>query len=190
MLLPDKLINPTRFALENPTSYEPEKLASYLQSAAHAGSRDLQKFKKEWHSETVRELWQSVNNAEVPQGEDAWSVDYAALLRNKQTSITEPTLSYGVGQQQESPNEDPPNKIIEDFKFRHQDLKITIVDDTKGFPLDLIVAQLEFRIEHDKKYKVIGKPDTADTALRTNILGHIDEKDKLVDVLVRNQKDV
>ena len=36
-LLPEKLINPARVALDNPGEHEPEKLATYLQTAAKAG---------------------------------------------------------------------------------------------------------------------------------------------------------
>lgn len=78
-LLPDTLVNPTRKILQASHQSAPEKLAAQLKDAAVCGSRDIQKFKKEYHSDEMRDLFQKVNTAEIPQGSDGWATDYITL---------------------------------------------------------------------------------------------------------------
>ncbi|KIW14765.1 hypothetical protein PV08_07550 [Exophiala spinifera] len=181
-LLPEKLINPTRFALENPHRYEPEKLAAYLQDAAQAGIRDVEKFKKDWHSDDVRELWQVVNTGDVPQGGDAWTLDYDTLILQNQgknsTSLESRTLTHSLNGQTDAEIA----KIVSDFQVKHPDLKISPAHEANPLPLDIGIGQVEFRIEKSRDastgtFKATYKPGTEPFALRDRILESIKKSD-------------
>lgn len=175
-LLPEKLINPTRFALENPDGYDPEKLAVYLQDAAHAGIQDVERFKRDWHSEDVRRLWRAVNIGDAPQGEDSWSVDYADLvLRTRNQNPQSAGLNVFSGSQPQTDADLA--RVVRDFRTKHPDIKLDIADDAHPLPLNITVAQLDLRVERNQApdatdFKVLGK-DTEPFALRDDILDTI-----------------
>ncbi|KAJ9613993.1 hypothetical protein H2200_002129 [Cladophialophora chaetospira] len=191
-LLPEKLINPARVALDNPAQYEPEKLAIYLQTAARAGSRDVEQFKKQWHSDDVRELWQTVNANELPQGGDGWNIEYGGLLQHTDTREQATTTAN-------EPSRDfppPPSgselvKLVDDFRARHPELKIHVSDQANPLPIDVQIGQLDFRVEQssdDTGYIVIGKPGTEASSLQHDIQQSISESEhraKLTTLLVR-----
>ncbi|OAP54646.1 hypothetical protein AYL99_11094 [Fonsecaea erecta] len=161
-LLPEKLINPARVALDNPGEYEPAKLAAYLQTAAQAGSRDVERFKKDWHSDDVRELWQTVHANDLPQGGDAWAFDYASLLRdaaaNEQTSITVRDASHDF----ETPSDAEVAKAVNDFRARHPEFTIHVSNEASLLPVDISVSRFDFRVEKSQTagrapYNVIDK---------------------------------
>ena len=177
-LLPDKLINPTRFALDNPGGYEPEKLATYLQKAAQAGSRDVQKFKKDWHSDEVRELWQSVGTHDVVQGGDAWSYDYVSLSQDVRSNEHISEAATGASHQLQPKAEEDVAKVVETFRSRHPELMIQAADATKTLPLKIRLAQLDFRITMDdshpsKAFVLLGEPESESSPLREEILQSI-----------------
>ncbi|KIX04238.1 uncharacterized protein Z518_07792 [Rhinocladiella mackenziei CBS 650.93] len=162
-LLPEKLINPTRFVLDNPDDYKPEKLAAYLQSAAQAGSRDVERFKKDWHSDDVRDLWQAVNTNDLPQGGDAWALDYGALLQHAGSNEQPSTTGSGSGPQVQPPSKAETAKTVKDFQVRHPALKLHVPDEANPLPLEITVAELEFCVDRDRSpgatgYTVTGKP--------------------------------
>ncbi|KIW93144.1 uncharacterized protein Z519_05749 [Cladophialophora bantiana CBS 173.52] len=194
-LLPEKLINPARVALDNPGDYEPEKLAAYLQTAALAGSRDLERFKKDWHSDDVRELWQTVNASDFPQGGDAWAFDYARLLRdaaaNEETSIsTGKEASHDFQPQSDAEIA----KTVDDFRARHPELKIHVSEEVSLLPIEIGVSRFDFRIEKKSSsggttYDVIDKSGAAASAvydMSTDVLQSIresKERDRLETLL-------
>lgn len=178
-LLPEKLINPTRFALENPGRYEPEKLAAYLQTAAHAGSRDVGRFKKDWHSDDMRELWQTVHANELPQGGDAWAFDYGGLLQQAPTNEKTSATRSSANQEFQPPNNDAEiAKTVNDFRTRHPELKMHVSDEANLLPIDISIAQMEFRVERKQsaggtEFTVTGKPSTEASPLRDDVLQSI-----------------
>lgn len=174
-LLPEKLINPARFALDNPGGYNPEKLATYMQTAAQAGSRDVERFKKDWHSDDVRELWLTVNANDFPQGGDAWAFDYGGLLQNAATTEQPSTMGNGASQEVQALGDAEIAKLVNDFRARHPELKIHVSDEAGLLPIDISVAQLGFRVEKGgsasvTEYSVSGDPFTETTILRDEIL--------------------
>ncbi|KAK5203580.1 hypothetical protein LTR41_010713 [Exophiala xenobiotica] len=174
-LLPEKLINPTRFALENPDGYDPEKLATYLQDAAQAGSREVERFKKDWHSDDVRELWHAVNAGDVPQGGDAWTLDYDDLLFNNGDKHAISMVVNGFSHDSHPQTDAEIAKIVSDFRLGHPELKVSVLDVEHPLPVDVGLGQLEFRIERDRSasdvtFKVLGKPGTEAFALHDDIL--------------------
>ncbi len=173
--MPEKLINPTRFALENPDGYDPEKLATYLQDAAQAGIREVERFKRDWHSDDVRELWHAVNAGDVPQGGDAWTLDYENLLVKNGDKHAVSTMVNGFSHDSHTQTDAEITKIVSDFRSRHPELKINVLDAAHPVPVDVGLGQLEFRIERDQSasdatFKVLGKPGTETFALRDDIL--------------------
>lgn len=190
-LLPEKLINPTRFALDNPGGYEPEKLAAYLHTAAQTGSQDVERFKKEWHSEDVRQLWSSVNTSELPQGADAWVMSYSSLLQSgaihEETLEATNAITQQQSQTQHIQSDGSTLESVAAFKTNHPDLQVEILNDTTGLPVNVIVAQLKFQVEKsadELSYKVIGRPNTEASALRNHILENMTASSSLVDLLV------
>ena len=176
--MPEKLINPTRFALENPFGYDPEKLADYLQDAAHAGSQDLVQFKKDWHSEDVRQLWHAVNTGDAPQGEDAWSVDYGDLVIRARNQHTQSTMVNGVSSAQQHQTDADLAKVVSDFRANHPDIKVDVADEAHPLPLNITIAQLDLCVEQDQTagatdFTVTGKPNTEPFALRDGIVDTI-----------------
>ena len=180
-LLPEKLINPARLALDNPGQYEPEKLATYLQIAAKAGGRDVEQFKKDWHGDDVRELWHTVNANDLPQGGDAWSIDYGGLLQDAATNEQTPTIADTASSEFPPLSDTEIVKVVEDFRTRHPELKIHVSDGNIPLPIDIQVAQLELRVERRRQstggteYNVIDKPGTDASSLRHNVLLSISE---------------
>ncbi|KAK4936452.1 hypothetical protein LTR10_022669 [Elasticomyces elasticus] len=177
-LLPEKLINPTRFALENPLGYDPEKLADYLQDAAHVGSQDLVRFKKDWHSEDVRHLWHAVNTGDAPQGEDAWSVDYGDLVIRARNQTSQSVIVNGLTSGQQPQTDADLAKATSDFRAKHPDIKIDVTDEAHPLPLNISIAQLDFRVEQNQTpgatdFTVTGKHNTEPFALRDGIVDAI-----------------
>ncbi|EXJ54420.1 hypothetical protein A1O7_09759 [Cladophialophora yegresii CBS 114405] len=182
-LLPDKLINPARVALENPGGYQPEKLATYLQTAAKAGSQDVEQFKKEWHGEDVRQLWHVVNANDLPQGGDAWPLDYGALLQDAATNDRTSITASDPSREFPPPNEPEIMQVVDDFCARHPELRIHVSDGATPLPIDIQVGKLDFRLEQRHsagatKYIVVGKPGTETSSLRHNVLQSISESQK------------
>jgi hypothetical protein len=179
-LLPEKLIDPARMALDNPGQFEPEKLAIYLQTAAKTGGQDLEKFKKDWHSDEFRELWHTVNTNDLPQGGDAWSVDYSGLLQetasNEQTSLSANNASSDF----QPPNNSEIVRVVDEFRARHPDLKIHVSDGPNPLPIDIEVAELDLRVEEKQstggvEYLVVSKPGADASKLRDMVLRSISE---------------
>jgi hypothetical protein len=189
-LLPEKLINPTRFALDHPDSYDPEKLAAYLQTAARAGSLDVERFKKDWLSEDMQGIWQSINVGDFPQGLDAWATDYAATLdlETKQKSSSFAMLSGGA-HPLELPTEAEIAQVVNEFRARHPELKTHVASESSPLPLDVSFGQLDFRVQQDEssggsEFVVRGAPDTGSLALRKDIIEGIQQSEGKVSLAV------
>ena len=193
-LLPEKLINPARFALDNPGNFEPEKLATFLQTAAKTGSKDVEKFKKDWHSDDVRELWQTVNTNDLPQGVDAWPLDYGVLVQDTATSERTSIHMKNASAEFQPRTGAETITAVNDFRARHPDLKMHVSDGPDPLPIDIQVAQLLIRIEQTPstggvEYNVTSTPGTPVSNLLRLILQTISESQKtapLGTILVRN----
>jgi hypothetical protein len=196
-LLPEKLINPARIALDNPGVYEPEKLAIYLQTAAQAGSSDVERFKKDWHSEDVRELWQAVHANDLPQGGDAWAFEYSQLVQDTATA-RQPRAALPKGSNSESrPQTDAEmQEVLERFQLRHPSVKVKVPDEKTVLPLDVEVSPLGgFRVQRGRPpaspgYEVVGMPGSLASSLRESVLRVIRDSSKnmaLADLLVRHR---
>lgn len=142
-LLPDKLVNPTREILQASRQPPPQKLAAQLKDAAITGSRDIQKFKKEYHSDEMRDLFHKVNTAEIPQGSDVWATDYVALAKRLE----------GGDRDKADSNVEPSVELISDsdaikhFRDEHSNVEITMLDEEAGLPLQITVSSMVFRVE-------------------------------------------
>jgi hypothetical protein len=186
-LLPEKLINPTRFALDNPGGYEPEKLAAYLHAAAQTGSRDVERFKREWHSEDVRQLLSLVSTSELPQGTDAWVMDYSSLLHGDDPVEDQIAATNGIGQHSDPQTRENALEVINNFKNKHSSLGVEVLDEVKGLPVNITIYNLKFQVIESADgtgYKVIDRPNTESTPLRENILENINENSVLISLLV------
>lgn len=167
-------------ALDHPGEYEPEKLATYLQTAAMVGSRDVEKFKKDWHGDDVRELWQTVNANELPQGGDAWPLDYSGLLQDTGTLTQNAIIGKESTREFQPPSGPELVKLVGEFRARHPELNIHVSDEADPLPIDVQVGQFDFRVEKSQsagetEYVVVAKPDTESSSLRHDILRCISE---------------
>lgn len=157
-------MEPTRFARQAP----PEKVAFQLRSAATAGSNQIKDFKKAFHGDDMRSLWQTVNSAEFPQGQDVWTVDYASLLPNIRSSNS--TSGHSVK------DEEGISSIMSTFREAHPDVGLETPDGPEKLPIELTVASISFRIEqaeNSEKYTVKAKEATSDDPTQTAILQYI-----------------
>lgn len=167
-------------ALDNPGAFEPEKLATYLQTAAKSGSQDVEKFKKDWHSDDVRELWHTVNANDLPQGGDAWPLEYGGLLQDTAAQEQPSTAANEPAREFQPPSGPELVKVVDDFRVRHPEMKIHVLDGADPLQIDLEVAQLELRVEERRsalgtEYIVIGKPGTESFSLRHDVVQSISE---------------
>ena len=192
-LLPEKLINPARVALDNPGEFKPERLATYLQTAAKSGSQDVEKFKQDWHSDDVRELWHTVNANDLPQGGDAWPLEYGGLLQDTAAQEQPSTTANEAARDFQPPSGPELVQLVDEFRARHPEMKIDVLDGANPLPIDIQVAQLDLRVEERRsaigiEYIIIGKPGTESFSLRNDVLQSISEsKDRarLATLLVR-----
>jgi len=194
-LLPERLINPARIALENPGGCPPEKLASYLQTTARQGSREVQKFTQDWHSDEMRELWQTVNGVDLPQGGDAWTVDYLHLIKSLQDGEQRQNALDLKEKQYRAAVDENAAEVARNFKEKHPELKLHISDETKGLSIELEVAGMHLCVAHDtsssvSSYHVSGKPDMPESSLLKDVLqtvGNRESKASLTELLVRRR---
>lgn len=185
------MINPTRFALDNPGGYEPERLAAYLHAAAQTGSRDVERFKKEWHSEDIRQLLNIVNTTELPQGTDAWDSDYGGLLHGVNPIGDKSAAVNGIGQHSDTHSRENALESINNFRTKHPGLIVEVLDEAKGLPVNITITanpiNLKFRVDESADgtaYKVVARPNTESTAIRENILQNISGNSFLTTLLV------
>jgi hypothetical protein len=174
--------------LSRPGVYQPELLATYLQSAAKAGSRDVERFKKDWHGEDVRELWQTVHANDLPQGGDAWPVDYGGLLQDVAANEESTIGGLHGNPLYQPPTEAEIAKVVHEFGVRHPELSIHVSDGATTLPIDIEVANVELRVGQRQaggavEFSVIGKPGTEASTLRQNILDSISESNDSTDLL-------
>jgi hypothetical protein len=163
-LLPDKLIEPTRSARQAP----PEKVAMQLRSAATTGSNQIKDFKKAYHSEDMRSLFQAANTADVPQGYDVWTVDYIDLLPTIK-SAKAPTVTQAA-------EEEPIGTIIEKFREQHLDVKLEIDESPEQLPIDVTGQWLSFRVKAGPakgRYEITTKEGDATDAIRKSIVQYL-----------------
>lgn len=88
----------------------------------------------------MRSLWQTVNNAEFPQGQDVWTTDYSGLLSTIQSSSSTSATSIK--------GDESISSIIGAFQATHPDVVLTTPDGPEQLPIVLTVAPLSFRIVH------------------------------------------
>ena len=158
-LLPDRLVNPTRAILQPPSRSAPEKLAAQLKEAAVNGSRDIQQFKKDYHSDQMRELFQKVNAAEIPQEQDAWSTDYVALVQKLESNDGKASgqiLDAKIAKPDETISD---ADAVQSFRTQHPDVAMNVSDESVGLPIEMQLPSMKFRInkgqlDTNRKYDV------------------------------------
>lgn len=166
-LLPDKLVEPTRIARQAP----PEKVAFQLRAAATAGSNQIKDFKKAYHSEDMRSLFQTANTAEFPQGYDVWTVDYAKLLSAIKTAKTGSSPVAG-----HTTKDDPVSTVVEKFREQHADVKLDFSNTTDQLPIDLTVGSMTFLIQagsSERRYEIVIKEDATTDTIRKSIVEYL-----------------
>jgi hypothetical protein len=191
-LLPDKLVKPARAILQSSPQVSPENLAAQLKDAAVTGSRDVQKFKKDYHGDGMRELFQKVNAAELPQGQDVWTTDYLALIRD-----------LDGGESKISPSETKERDVAVDetindrdavkrFRERNPGVEVTVLDEEKGLPLQIMISSIGFHLESldgDKfGYTVTLRGEQNQSQLAEEVLREVQKKsvgESLPSLLVR-----
>jgi hypothetical protein len=179
-LLPDKLLKPTRLALDRPSGTGPGQLAAYLMKAANDGTAEISRFKKNFRNEQMQDLWQKTGAASFPQGRDAWTRDYIALVKpNGQDDAVEKREAPPVNVESNEENEDV-QAVITAFKEANPTIKINALQDNIPLPLDFQVNDLRFRIsqqedsESRKTYHVSQQPDKNPSELNTSVLQYLE----------------
>jgi hypothetical protein len=137
-------VNPTRAILQSSNGSAPEKLAAQLKDAAVAGSADIQRFKKDYQSEDMRELFRKVNAAEITQGQDVWSTDYVALA----TRLMDDSGSGVQASSEQQSNEDVSDlDVIKQFREQHPTIDVITVNESTGTPCEVTIDDIVFLVE-------------------------------------------
>jgi len=194
-LLPEKLIAPLKQATGSPRAnhtISPAALAGQLKKVAVEGIGQIEAFKKDWYSDEMRSLWEEANQAHYPRGDDCWRTDYEALARQT-TKSARPAQdkTQELGEQRQSVNEDP-REVIKSIKDKWPALRIEVLDETLGLPVDVKVAGMSFRVNREQSdvpgvYSVTGKPGSQASGLIQEILNFLEtrkEKQSLKYLLV------
>ena len=143
-LLPEKLVNPTRAILQPSSRSAPEKLAAQLKDAAVTGSNEIQRFKNDYHSDAMRELFQKVNEAEISQGQDFWSTDYVGLVQKANARGNNPETSSEVVEKTYDGISDI--TAVEQFRDANPGITLKILDEASGMPLELTASPTTFHV--------------------------------------------
>ena len=143
-LLPEKVVNSTRAVLQPASRSAPEKLAAQLKEAAVTGSKDIQKFKKDYHSDAMRKLFQKVNAAEIPQGQDAWTTDYIALSQKMNSTDTNTTASAESAAVTDDDVKD--SEAVQQFCEANPAIDVKVLDEASGLPLELNLPSIAFHV--------------------------------------------
>ena len=162
-------MEPTRFARQAP----PEKVAVQLRGAATAGSNQIRDFKKAFHSDDMRSLWQTVNSAEFPQGQDVWTTDYTALLSTIGSSASTESTNFKA--------DEAISSIIGAFREANPDVGLSTPDAPEQLPIVLTVASMHFRVVQGQAagtYKVEAQDLTNVDPTQSAILHYIDRAHK------------
>jgi hypothetical protein len=184
-LLPDKLINPTRAILQSTNGNAPEKIAAQLRDAAVTGSADIQRFKKDYQSEEMRELFRKVNTLEIAQGQDMWSTNYVALAAR----LKGESGSAASGSNEQQPKEDVSDlEVMKQFREQYPNINITTADESTGTPIEVTIDSMIFRVEKaEAGYQVLSQSEGKDANLAKRIASYITQEHasiKLHDILV------
>lgn len=184
-LLPDKLVNPTRAILQSSNGSPPAKLAAQLKDAAVTGSGDIQRFKKDYHSDEMRELFRKINTEEIPQGDDVWTTDYIALAHR---------LKSEDGSEAQALNEKPGTDdlsdldVIKQFCEKNPGVPMSMADEANGIPCDVTIDTMVFTVDKATSgYQIVLRDHDKQTNLAKNIADYIEKQHagaKIRDVLV------
>lgn len=118
-----------------------------VSKAAQTGRQDIQAFKKEWHDDKMKQLFKEASVADIPQGVDAWLVDYHKLSMSG--------TKY-MGPQLQSENlafdtVDQAKKVLEDFEKSEHKVKLQRrTGDSDPFPIELQIARLQLRVQRNE----------------------------------------
>lgn len=131
---------PTRFTGRG----SPEKIASHLRDSAASGSSSIKNFKRAFHSEEMRTLFQTVHSADFPQGQDMWQVDYIdSIAKFKQSH---PTNQNGSSDVPKSEAHDV-SAVLEAFKSANPTINVNTPSGPDQLPLVVVISSLTFRID-------------------------------------------
>jgi hypothetical protein len=141
---------------------------------------EISRFKKNFRNEQMQDLWQKTGAASFPQGRDAWTRDYIALVKpNGQDDAVEKREAPPVNVESNEENEDV-QAVITAFKEANPTIKINALQDNIPLPLDFQVNDLRFRIsqqedsESRKTYHVSQQPDKNPSELNTSVLQYLE----------------
>ncbi len=148
-LLPEELVNPTRAILQPSSRSAPEKLAAQLKKAAVMGSKDIQSFKKDYHSDAMRDLFQKVNAAEISQGHDVWTTDYVALVQKMSAGGTNIEIPSKVISALDDSISDV--ETVTQFRDANPNTEVRISDEASGLPLEITTSTATFHVSSSDK---------------------------------------
>jgi hypothetical protein len=134
--LPGDLSRATRFDIQ----LAPRKTAAALRGSVVSGKIQIKRFKDDYLSQDMRSLWQTVNAAEFHQGEETWSVDYAAL------AVTAPTNGTAVSANAETANDESVETILQAFREAHPEVNVESPETPNGLPLIISIGTVRLRI--------------------------------------------
>jgi hypothetical protein len=182
-LLPEKLIAPLKQVTGSQHAnhaISPAALAGQLKKVTVEGTGQIQAFKKDWYSDEMRSLWEEANQAHYPRGDDCWRTDYEALARQTKSARSAQDKIQELGEQRQSVNEDP-KEVIKSVKDKWPGLRIEVLDEALGLPVDVKVAGMSFRVNREQSdvsgvYSVTGKPSGQASGLIQEILNFLETR--------------
>lgn len=146
-------------------------MAAQLKAAAVTGSGDIQRFKKDYHSDEMRELFRKVNSADISQGDDVWSTDYGALVRRLKSETVPEAQSSAEKLGTDDLND---LDLIKRFHEQNPKIEVKMADETSGLPCDINVDAMVFRVEKTTSgYQAMLKEDNEQTSLAKRIASYV-----------------
>lgn len=133
-------------ALANPRGVSPQKMAADLRVAATDGSRDIQQFKKDFHSPEMRELWLNTSTADYSQGRDSWVVNYQELVKGLNAGPIAPNPKPNGDAR--SPNESAEDieRLVNQCKTANPSIQISFANQPNTLPIDIKLDDLSFQL--------------------------------------------
>ena len=189
-LLPNGLLSPLLETINDRAfsqqQQSPAALYTRLQKPAINGKRSIDAFKKAWHGDDIRSLWEIVKLEDNLQGHDSWKVDYRVLTR---------TLKVHANDTEEVvvPVEGDTKDVVQQFKNHSGSVKIKVMDGEAGTPIQVKIAGMTFIVKREAgnptgEYHVESRSGTRVTEMQQGIMHCMNRKESkksLSQLLVR-----
>lgn len=202
-LLPNRLITPTRTAINNPKTMGPRVLAETLSRNAADGAKEIAQFKRQWNDPKMKEVWKESMSVEgksqVKDGVDAWYVDYRDLrdqaaaatstgpVAKSDSSVLEPGTAMdidvdvngntGAGSQTlKLETIEEAKTALSKFREENKEAKIESASEDAPFPLVVQAGPLTFRVtrnDTNKSYDVTLDDRSKSWKVAQQILEHV-----------------